>query len=497
MPRFLTNLTPNQRRHRAIGAALLGVLLLAGFFARVPLAGVGARQLLELLGADEIRLTVTHASPWRVELHDVEFRVRTQAYAAGGVAFERAHWWTPSLGTVRITEARVTVNIDGSDKNPWEWGSYRPGGTRVQPLNLPLEEIFADGQLLVQAGGLPDKPIVVHLSGQRTNPKLWSAQFRAGGDGVKATGEVTVAPATNAVGFKLTEFSLDVAAWHEFLQRLVLLPGGSARLAGQVTGRGEGRIAGKQLVVGGTLQLRDGRYQNGTRPVAAEGVEFDLELVESDKFRTKPGILRVGELRTGRLTVRDIAAEFQLENAGRIAVSHAVLAALGGRGSVEPFKYSFDQRGELDVTVLVERLGIAEVLALAPGVTARATGRVDGRLPLRIDEGGVRLGAGWLALTPGIPAELTFTSSGLLTKGKATDTPGYAVLKRVEAGMLPLKLVELRLDLHPPEAQRACSAILHAAGEPVGAEAVPVAFDFNVYGPVEKLVDVGIDSRGR
>ncbi len=491
----MSKLSANHRVLQA-GGALLVILVLAGLFAWRPLADFGARTLLELLGADQIRLAVAHASPWRVELRDVAFRVRTRTYAAGGVVFERAHWWTPSLGAVRIVDARLTLNIDGSDTNPWEWASYRNGITRVHPLNLPLEAIAANGELIVQAAGVPDKAIAVKLTGQRVGPELWSGRLHAAGDGVEVTTDLTVDPATNAMGCKLAEFALDVEAWQEFLQRLVLLPGGAARLAGRLTGRAEGRLQGKKLSVGGTLRLRRGRYQNGARPVAAEGIEFDLELVESDKFRAKPGALRVAELRTGRLVVRDIAAGFLLENAGRITVSGATLSALGGRGSVEPFSYSFAQRGELDLVVLVEKLDLPEVLALAPDVRAKAAGRLDGRLPLRIDEGGARLGQGWLALTPGIPAELEFTSPGLLTAGKGTDTPGYMVLQKVEAGLVLVKLDKLRVDLHLPDAPRGCSAQLHLAGRTAGTDEAVVAFDVSVNGPVERLVDVGFDSHG-
>jgi Dicarboxylate transport len=498
MPSFFTYLTipSGKGRRLAIGGGLFATLLLAGFFARGPLVRMGARALLGLVGAAEIRLEVTHASPWRVVLENVDFRVRTQAYAAGRVVIERAHWWMPSLGVVRLERVRVAVNIDGSDTNPWTWSTYQNGTVTVQPVNLPVEEISLDGQLLLQASALPEHALTVKLAAQRAGRKGWAGRLQAGGSGLEVRAEGSLDPATLELKFKLTEFSLDVEPWQDFLQRLVVLPGGTAELAGQVTGQAGGRLAGKKLLLGGALRLREGRFKNKARAVSAEGVEFDLELMELDKFQSKPGTLRVRELSTGRLVMREVDAGFAFENAGKIAVSRATLKTLGGRVSVEPFKYFLSQRGQLDLVVLVDGLNLEEVLALTSNLPAKATGRVDGRLPLHLEEGGVRLGTGWLALTPGVATEIQFTAPGLLTDGMAANTPSYAVLKKIESGLLRLNVSELRLEIRPPDAPPGRSAQLHLAGEPAdpGVKA-PVTLDLNVNGPVEKLINLGLDSR--
>jgi hypothetical protein len=78
----------------------------------------------------------------------------------------------------------------------------------------------------------------------------------------------------------------------------------------------------------------------------------------------------------------------------------------------------------------------------------------------------------------------------------STSSPSYAVLKKVESGLLKLGLTELRLEIRPPNAPAGRSATLHIAGAPLdpGVKA-PVTLDLNVNGPLERLLNMGLDSR--
>jgi len=121
---------------------------------------------------------------------------------------------------------------------------------------------------------------------------------------------------------------------------------------------------------------------------------------------------------------------------------------------------------------------------------------VSGRFPIRVDDSGLRFGTGWLALTPGVYAELQLEAGGLLTNGVAAGSPSYSILKRIEAGLLKLRISELRLDIRPPAAPPGRSAQLHIAGSPVDPTVkAPVVLDLNVNGPLEKLLNLGMDSR--
>ena len=147
------------------------------------------------------------------------------------------------------------------------------------------------------------------------------------------------------------------------------------------------------------------------------------------------------------------------------------------------------------MTFLADGLEASELLALAPDVPGKANGRLNGRLPLHISANGVIFGRGWAALTPSSTAELELNAKGLLTGGMSASSPSYAVLSRIEGGLLRLKLSELRLDVHPENAPEGRTATLHLEGAPVdNSVKAPVTLEVNVNGPVERLLILGLNS---
>jgi hypothetical protein len=484
-----------KRRLLLATGLLVFVILAVGVAARQTLVGWAANSLLQLAGASQVRFSVTQASPWRVVLEDVAGQVRTQAFAAKRISFARAHWWMASLGAVRVEQAWLPVTIDGSDTNPWSWATYKNGTVALSPLQIPAEEISLDGQLVVRAAALPEQALTVKIDAHRTPRNTWEGRAVADGPGLGLQAEGRYDPSTRELAFHLPTVSVDLKLWQDFVQRLVLVPGGAVDISGQLTGNAQGKWAGSTLTAGGSVRLRDGRLSNRERGITADGVEVDLEFKDFEKFETKPGTLRLRTLQVGQLALTAIDAEFALADANKVVVSRATFRTLGGSVAVEPFRYFLNLR-ELDVVLLVDNISVAEVMALTQDLPAQASGRLDGRLPIHLDPGGLRLGTGWLALKPGVAAQIQFKAAGLLTRGVATSSPSFPVLSKIEAGLLKLRVGSLRLDVRPPNAPAGRSAQLHVEGEPVDPEVkAPVTLDLNVNGPIEKLLNLGLDSR--
>jgi len=488
--------TPLTKRRLCLAAGTLAFLTLAvAVLARLTLTGLAASTLLHMAGASEVKFRVTQASPWRVVFEKVAFQVRTQPFEAGRVSFARPHWWTPSLGTVRVEQAWLPLTVDGSDTNPVNWATYKNGTASVSALKIPADDISIDGQLVVRAAALSDQALTVKLEARLRPDTTWEGKASVEGPGLAAQASGRFDPATKALDFAVPVVSVDLKVWQNFLQRFVFIPGGAVELGGTLTGSAQGRWAGKAFSAAAKVHVADGRVVSPAHNVTADGVTVDLEFTDLDKFETKPGTLRVAALQVGRFALRDIDAEFAFADTNRIAVSRAALKALGGSLAVEPFKYFLNLR-ELDVVVLADNISVEEVMALTKDLPAKASGRVDGRLPLRIDDGGLRLGTGWLALKPGVSAQIQFSAAGLLTSGVPVKDPRYPVLKKIESGLLQLRVGELRLDIRPPDAPAGRTAQLHVVGEPVDPEVkAPVTLDLNVNGPLEKLLNMGMDSR--
>lgn len=478
-----------------VGVGIL-VIFGVGLISRLTLTEMAVSSLLKMAGASEVKFSVARASPWTVVLEDIGFQLKTRLFAAKRISMARLHWWTPSLGSVRVEQALLSLTVDGSDVNTTRFSTAYGGGSVPHvPANLPVEDVHVDGQLLIRAADVPDQSLAVKLDARLVSKNNWTGNIEVEGPGLGLKGELGYDISKDQLDFKLPSIALDLKPWQAFVQRLIVLPGGTWQTEGKFTGAAEGHLAARVLTSSGKVQLREGRVRYEAKDITAEGIEADLEFTDFDKMLTKPGGVRVQEIRVGKFPLREISAQIAFAGREKIAVSELSLKTLGGRASAESFNY-FPNLRELDVVVMVDGISVEEVMGLTKDLPAKATGQVNGRFPVRIDESGVRLGTGWLELKPGVYAELQLQASGLLTGNLPEKSSSYAVLKKVESGLLKLKIDELRLDIRPPNAPAGRSAQLRISGSPVDPEVkAPVTLDLNVNGPLEKLINLGLDSR--
>lgn len=485
------------RRRLVWLAAIFGAVVLGLFLLRKPLAAAVIGSSLRQAGAADIQLDVREASPWGVLVENLGFKVRTQRFDARRVKVERRHWWSASLGAVQVEGARVPVTIDGSERS-FLASSSGASPAPVSPAALvavPAERVSVDGTLVVRAAGEAEREIAVKFAARLGADDRWSGTVDAQGPGLVAKVEAEFSPQQQRLDFRLQQAELDLARWQGFIQSVVVLPGGRWELAGQLAATAAGSYAGGKLSAGGTVAVRDGRFVWPERDLTAEGVQADFKFTDIDRVVSEPGRIAIRELRAGQITMRDVEVGVALEGPERIAVSRATLSAFGGRLTAEPFLF-FPRNNEIEFTVSADGIVVEQVMALAKDVPAKARGVVNGRLPIRVDAGGLRLGTGWLELKPGTYAEVQLEAAGLLTRGVSSSNPSYPTLKKVESGLLRLQLTELRLDIRPPNQPAGRSATIKIAGEPVDKEVkAPVNLSLNVNGPIEQLLNLGLDRR--
>jgi len=483
---------PLRRILSLLGAGLL-LGMLAMFLLRGPLTHAAVTAGLQRVGAGNITLDVIRSTPWSVALENLAFRIKAQPFSASRVTMERAHWWQPTLGAVRIEGIRMPMTIDGSDTNPFAWASYSgeapaSGGGGLQ---MPIEKLSIDGQLIVRTSN-HEQPLELKFTAQPTGKNTWGGTTQVTGPGLLLNTEASYDLQAKRLEFHTTALSVELKPWQDVIQRLVVMPMGPWTVDGRLTGNFKGSYADQKLAMDGRIQLSQGSMINGDGKLSAEGIESDFVFTDLTHFQSNPGTLRIRELRTGTLVANDLDAELAFLTSEHFAVHRLSLKTLGGSLSAEPFSLALEKQ-ELEAVVLVDGLDVEKIMALSKDVPAKASGRVDGRLPIRIDGHGLRLGTGWLQLKQGVYAAMQLNAAGLLTSGMAQNTSSYVVMKRIENGLLQLKLGALRLDVRPPDVQRGQSARLHLEGEPVDPLVkAPVTLDVNVNGPLEQLLNFGL-----
>lgn len=466
----------------AVLSILAGLLLAARYW----LGGYAVRSVLRMAGASEIRIGRVSGTPGRLEIENLEFRVRTQPFAARRVTLERERWWMASLGNVRVEGARLPVVLDRSDIDPWNWTTYDQGGLGDEPVQPPFQSLDLDGELIVRMATVPDMPIAVTLQGRPTSGVSWIGSLVAEGTGFRLAGSGSLLRAGQELDFQVHSAELDLAVWAQHVQRLVSLPGGAWKLGGQLTGVAEGKVTAKRFAATARVNLRGGAMRVESRDIAATGAEAELEFSDLWKLRTKSGALRLGELRIGRLAFQDVTADFGLWDGKQLIVDRAAGLALGGRVETEPFRYHLDQRS-VAVTVRPRNVNAGSLLSLAPGRLPRVAGRVGGELALRIHDSGVQIGSGHLALEPGVAAELQLNAPAVMRSGVRMDSAAEGVFKSAANQNVLIRLSELRLDIRPPGLPLGTSARAQVSGTVDGES---VALIYHVNGAVERYFDL-------
>ncbi len=476
------------RNHPRLVAVISALLILVAtvFLLRPWLGGYAIRTVLGMAGATEIRFRSVAAVPSRVVVEDLEFRVKSQVFAARRLTLDRPRWWRFSLGKVQVEGARVALTVDGSDTNPWVWSTFEGTAAPAEPAGLPVESLVLDGEVTVRAALQPDQRLTVKLEGAPKGKSDWVGSLVIDGPGFKLAGGGTLLGWGTELDFQVNSAELDLKTWQGFIQRNVLLPDGPWEMGGRLTGVAEGHVTARRFAATARVSLRDGRMRARTLDIAATGVEADLEFSDLWKLRTKSGVLRVQDLRMGRLPLQEVKADIGLWGDQTLTVAGVTFSALGARVTAAPFKYFMSQR-EVATTLQVDGLDLARLLDLAPEMTVGISGHVGGSLAVRIQDTGVRVEQGYLVLQPGMAAELECSPTALVRSGATMSEVSLTVLKSAGTKPVRLRLGELRLDIRPPGLPLGCSARVQVAGEtPEG----PVAFDLNVNGSIERYLDI-------
>jgi len=444
-------------------------------------------------GASEVTFAVQRASPWRLQVANLGFNLEAIQFAAASVSLERSHWWTPSLGKLRVKDARMEVDVDRLAARAPAVGAAPAASS--PPGGIPFEEISIEGRVVLRTGDEPDQTLVVGFAARPLGEAAWRGEATVAAPGFAVAIEASYRLPGQELDFQTTALRLDLQPWQKWAEHWAPLPGGPWELAGALTGEVSGYYRDGKFVARGEFHLRESRVTNpGLGGLTAEGIEADVEVADLSQFLTRKAALRAKTVTSGKIVLTDVAAEFSRTESGRFDVTALSARALGGTLSVEPFVYRPGDPGVAAV-VRAEDIQAEQVMALTQDLPARASGRLSGRLPVRYDGDQLRFGTGWLGLKEGDSAEIQFHAAGLLTAGTSPKSPQYAVLKKVEDGILKLKVTELRLDIRPPNAPASRTAQLHVVGAPVDPEVkAPVTLDLNVNGPLESLINLGMKS---
>ena len=193
------------------------------------------------------------------------------------------------------------------------------------------------------------------------------------------------------------------------------------------------------------------------------------------------------------------------------------LAAWCGRITLSSFEYD-PSEPQIATTVTVEAVALEEIAEFFPQAVRAAAGHLSGVFELSWNEtDGLRPGRGTLRVVGASPARVQLAPSpgllsarlpeqirvlprwsGLLSKWSALDNPARQELVQLEMGEKSVRVDSLEVQLHPEGVGRPLSARVHLLGRPDPQAFVEqVNVTVNVTGPLQDLIELGLDQRAR
>jgi len=337
---------------------------------------------------------------------------------------------------------------------------------------------------------------------------------------LQAPGLSLRAAGTTAGKWQVTEGSVDLATWTRPLLAAgaIAVPADLA-MAGtlQLTGEGEWTSGGATGRL--DVMLDNGRASSAAQGWDAAGISLSatVDLAPGGVLRIETMVLRIASVQAAGINGRDLLVELTGAVPGEVSVRRAEIAVLGGMVRVRPFAAD-PARLEIRTTADLAGIALGEVAGLVPTALAAARGRLDGHIAIAWSQAtGFKPQGGALRVAADTPATIRLASTpGFLTQHLperikllpdwlrlpptwfAPVNPAYGTLEEIERGEQDLTVEQLRVELYPDGPDGARSATVKVAARPAAGSAVErVSFTVNVAGPLQQVLEIGLDERAR
>jgi len=263
-----------------------------------------------------------------------------------------------------------------------------------------------------------------------------------------------------------------------------------AEVGGRVAAEASVRFLGVRPHVTGRVRISEGWLRKGRAEV--RGVTAEVPFLAGVIFRTiESPFVTFTEARAGNVRFDRGRVDFQVTRRG-IFVDRAEVGWCGG--SLNAYSVNWDfVRPHDDFVVYADRIDLGEALMMIMPFKGRMAGVLYGRFPVGIDQGHVRLAPGFLYSLPGQGGSLRLEDSAQMRL--LLDRSGIKgeVQEPLAKALSDLDFSTLKLDLEPREDGEGTLRIKLVGKSNDKAWPAPVDLNLNLHGPLEKLVNMGLD----
>ncbi|MFH2219234.1 MAG: YdbH domain-containing protein [Pseudomonadota bacterium] len=178
-----------------------------------------------------------------------------------------------------------------------------------------------------------------------------------------------------------------------------------------------------------SLNVQNANVMFNEKKAAVEGIRTTLVLTDLFGIRSAPRQeLYFQKASLGALSIDNGNIDFQIESERSLFIEKSRFRWCKGNVNFQAMRFSSGV-DDYDLILYCDRLDLATLLKQFGGVNADGAGSVNGRLPLRINNGKVRIDDGFLFSTPGEGGAIHITGTEILTSGIPPDTVQYAQIE--------------------------------------------------------------------
>ncbi len=258
------------------------------------------------------------------------------------------------------------------------------------------------------------------------------------------------------------------------------------------------------------IQLREGALRLPSQELSVDSLRADVNFPSLLSLTTSPSqTIKADRITIGDIETTQVESAFMITDGSQLSVEKAGLSIFEGQVTLDPFTISTADPNA-DLLIHFNRLSITPAIAMLDFFDGYVSGRLNGTLPISIENGYPILGEGFLELDPSEPAQFSYNATGFFTDqgsdSLAKKTLGDKLLERLELepnalledALGGLTIQKLRLDLFNKNLPDTPMRIQLAGTADTGKTQIPLNITTNVNGTVAELLNflTRLDSLG-
>jgi len=264
-----------------------------------------------------------------------------------------------------------------------------------------------------------------------------------------------------------------------------------AEVGGRVAAEANMRLLGVRPHVIGRLRVNEGWLRKEQAEV--RGVTADVPFSVGVFFRTiEQPFVALTHAKVGNVSFDQGRVDFQVTRRG-IFVDRAEVGWCKGSLNAYSVNWEFVRPSD-EFVVYADRIDLGEALMMVMPFKGRMEGVLFGRFPVGIKEGHVRLAPGFLYSLPGQGGSLRLEDSEQMRALLERSGIKGDVQKPLAQALSDLDFNMLKLDLEPRADGEGTLRIKLVGKSNDKAWPAPVDLNLNLHGPLEKLVNMGLDA---